>query len=103
MSEQLLLQILHEVQSHNERFDRIESDLAGLKTEVVAIKSDMADLKSQVAEIPFIKQAIMDTNATVNRIEEKQEFSNQTLELLSVRSIDQEARIKKLMFPSAAK
>lgn len=44
-----------------------------------------------------IKQAVLETNETVKRIEVIQEQQHRIIELLSARSIEQEAKIKRIL------
>jgi hypothetical protein len=60
------------------------------------IKAEIGELKSLVSDIPYIKQAVLETNEAVQRIESSQERHEHILELLSVRSIEQEAELKRL-------
>ncbi|KWX82316.1 hypothetical protein AMQ83_32815 [Paenibacillus riograndensis] len=64
--------IREELAPVNERLDRIET------------------------EQTHIKQAVLDTNERVKKIEEVQESQHKIIELLSVRSIDQEAQLKRI-------
>jgi archaellum component FlaC len=72
MSDELLKQIL-------EKLNKIDNDIQELK-----------------ADNPLIKQAVLETAETVKRIESNQERHERILEILSVRSIEQEADIKRL-------
>nr|WP_248630984.1 hypothetical protein [Paenibacillus riograndensis] len=70
---QLLRSVIREeLAPVNERLDRIET------------------------EQTLIKQAVLDTNERVKKIEEVQESQHKIIELLSVRSIDQEAQLKRI-------
>ncbi|GAC41685.1 hypothetical protein [Paenibacillus popilliae] len=79
MSEQLLQQILTELKSTNQRLDRMETDMKDMK-----------------AEQQLIKRAVMETNESVKRLETIQEQQHRIIEVLSVRSIEQEAAIKSI-------
>lgn len=63
--------------------------------ELKKLKSDIHEIKSIVSDIPLIRQAVLETSATVNRIETAQERHERILEVLSLRSIEQEAELKR--------
>lgn len=95
MSEQLLQQILTELQSTNQRLDRLESDIA-------TMKANMAT-KENIALLPLIQQVVMETNqnvfeasATIERVEKGQVRQNRILESLSMRSLEQETELREL-------
>jgi len=48
------------------------------------------------AEQQLIKQAVLETNESVKRLESIQESQHRIIELLSVRSIEQEAQLKRI-------
>lgn len=60
------------------------------------IQSDIAEIKKQTEDIPAIKTASLETKEIVERVEATQERHEQTLDLLSRRSIDQEAELKRI-------
>lgn len=89
MSEKVLQQILSEVTTINKRMDSLETRFDKLEEEVEIIKS-------QTKEIPAMKVTILETNEAVMRIEKVQEEHESTLNILSRKYVDQEAKIKAL-------
>ncbi|BFH15020.1 histidine kinase [Paenibacillus melissococcoides] len=86
MSDQLLKQILAELkdmkveqQATNQRLDRMETEMKEMKDEQ-----------------QLIKRAVMETNESVKRLETIQEQQHRIIELLSFRSIEQEAALKRI-------
>ena len=77
------------------KLDLILNELKTLNERITNIESNMAT-KENVAELPYIKRAVGDTSDTVKRIETIQEKHERTLDLLSRRSIDQEAELKRI-------
>ncbi|KWX75426.1 histidine kinase [Paenibacillus jilunlii] len=88
----------------------IRSEMSDIKSEMSDIRSEMSDIKSEIASIkedtkliPLIQQAVSEVNAeviatrdTIERIEETLRGHDVTLDLLSRRSIDQEAALKRI-------
>lgn len=60
------------------------------------ILNELKEIKGIVSDVPLIRQAVLETNEIVKRLESNQERQERILELLSVRSIEQEADIKRL-------
>ncbi|MED0758308.1 hypothetical protein SAMN04489735_10757 [Aneurinibacillus thermoaerophilus] len=81
MSNQLLEQILDKLDQLNQRLDRVENNMA---------------TKEDVADLPLIKRAVLDTSDSVKRLEEIQDNQQRIIELLSARSIQQEAELKRI-------
>jgi hypothetical protein len=79
MSERLLEQILGEMQELTKRVGNIESDQQTMKEEQQQIK-----------------QAVLETNQVVKRMEVVQEQQHRIIELLSTRSIEQAAALKRI-------
>lgn len=73
-----------------------EKILQQILDEIKDMKSDIAEIKKQTEDIPTIKVAALETKEIVERIEPTQENHEQTLALLSRRSIDQEAELKRI-------
>ncbi|RWR11121.1 hypothetical protein QNH23_03550 [Siminovitchia fortis] len=125
MNEEILNQILASVQgltvqvkSVKDEVQSVKSDVQGVKDEVQGVRSQMNnrfdaletrmsnmelkmhDLKEEMKNLGTdnisVKQAVIETNKVVKRIEQTQESHERTLDLLSRRSIDQEAEIKRI-------
>jgi chromosome segregation ATPase len=77
----------------------IKSEIKEMKAEIKEIKSDQLEMKAEIKEIKVdiqqIKQAVMETNEAVRRIELNQEQQQRIIELLSFRSIEHEAMLKR--------
>ncbi|MEK3671706.1 hypothetical protein [Paenibacillus sp. FSL R10-2771] len=78
--------IREELEPVNERLERIETEQTGLKQEVQIVKQDQE----------LIKRAVLYTNERVIRMESILENQHRIIELLSARSIEQEALIKRI-------
>lgn len=72
-------EVLSELKKINQRLESVENRL-----EVIEVEQQQ------------IKQAVLETNEKVNRLEAIQESQHRIIELLSVRSIQQEAELKRL-------
>lgn len=64
--------------------------------ELKELKSDVKEIRAVASDITLIRQAVLETNETVKRIESNQERQERILDILAVRSIEQEAEIKRL-------
>ncbi|OAS14539.1 hypothetical protein [Paenibacillus oryzisoli] len=69
------------------RFDGIDSRLDGIDTRLDRLELEQSQ----------IKQAVLETNEIVKRLENVQEQQHRIIELLSARSIEQEAKLKKII------
>ncbi|ASA21272.1 hypothetical protein [Paenibacillus donghaensis] len=76
----------------------MDNDLVQLLRSVIREESGPVNerLDRMETEQTLIKQAVLDTNERVKRIEEVQESQHKIIELLSVRSIDQKAQLKRI-------
>lgn len=72
-------EVLSELKKINQRLESVENRL-----EIIEIEQQQ------------IKQAVLETNEKVNKLEAIQESQHRIIELLSVRSIQQEAELKRL-------
>lgn len=92
--------IREELEPVNECLERIETEQTGLKQEVQLVKQDQQTLKQDVQILKqdqeLIKRAVLDTNERVIRMESILENQHRIIELLSARSIEQEALIKRI-------
>ena len=123
MSEQLLQQILTEMQSTNQRLDRMETDISTMKTDILTMKTDILTMKTDILTmktdistiqenmatkvdivlLPMIQQAVLDTNQnvlkaseTLERVVEGTVRQGRILESLSMRSLEQETELREL-------
>ncbi|MHA6534699.1 histidine kinase [Paenibacillus sp. BAC0078] len=88
----------------------VKADVSGLKAEFSEMKADLAEVKADIISIkedtkliPLIQQAVSEVNAevianrdTLHNIEETLRSHDVTLDILSRRSIDQEAALKRI-------
>jgi hypothetical protein len=103
MSEQLLKQILDQLHQLNEKVDRelrqlnekVDRELHLLHDRFERVENNMAT-KEDVADLPLIKRAVLDTSDSIKRLEEIQENQQHIIDLLSARSIRQEAELKRI-------
>ncbi|OKP98248.1 histidine kinase [Paenibacillus sp. P46E] len=117
MSDLLLQQILTAITGVQSDLSDIKSEISDMKSEISDMKSEISDMKSEISDIkldiasikedtkliPLIQQAVSEVNAeviatrdTIERIEETLRGHDVTLDLLSRRSIDQEAALKRI-------
>ncbi|OKP88591.1 histidine kinase [Paenibacillus helianthi] len=99
-----------EISDMKSEISDIKSEISDMKSEISDMKSEISDIKSEIASIkedtkliPLIQQAVSEVNAeviatrdTIERIEETLRGHDVTLDLLSRRSIDQEAALKRI-------
>ncbi|QUL57705.1 hypothetical protein KDC22_15200 [Paenibacillus tritici] len=71
----------------------IKEELSPIREELASVNERLDRLET---EQTLIKQAVLDTNERVKRIEEIQESQHEIIELLSARSIEQEAKLKRI-------
>ncbi|OCT13141.1 hypothetical protein A8709_20560 [Paenibacillus pectinilyticus] len=76
------------------RLDGIDSRLGGVDSRLDAMDSRLYRLELEQTQI---KQAVLETNEIVKRLENVQEQQHRIIELLSARSIEQEAKLKKII------
>src|SRR5690625_2313211 len=88
--------ITEDQQEMKQEFASMKQEFAGMQKDITGMKQDIADMKKHTEDIPSMKVAILDTNDRVKRIEATVEKHDLTLDLLSRRSIDQEAELKRI-------
>ena len=71
----------------------MKADISSLKTDIPSMKKDISSLKSVMSSMKVATIEILDT---VKRVETTQDRHERTLDLLSRRSIEQEAEIKRI-------
>ncbi|MFD1850423.1 hypothetical protein [Oceanobacillus bengalensis] len=100
MSDEIANQILAELKVISGKVNNIEKEQNSLKDDVNSLKSDVKVLKDDVknldSEQKQIKLAVVENNKILKRIELNQASQQQVIDLLSPRSIQQEADIKQL-------
>lgn len=79
-------EVLSELKQMNQRLNSIENRLESVENQLAVIEVEQQQ----------IKQAVLETNEKVNKLEAIQESQHHIIELLSVRSIQQEAELKRL-------
>lgn len=85
----------------DKRLDGIDNCLGGIDNHLIVIDNRLDGLDTRLDRIEQeqtqIKQAVLETNTTVKRIELIQEQQHSIIELLSARSIEHEAKIKRIL------
>ncbi|MDU0205679.1 MULTISPECIES: hypothetical protein [Paenibacillus] len=76
------------------RLDGMDNHIIGIDTRLDGIDTRLDKLEIEQTQV---KQAVLETNATVKRIELIQEQQHSIIELLSARSIEHEAKIKRIL------
>lgn len=93
MSEALLREILSEVSG-------IKKDITDMKLDIQALKQGQESMKLDIQvfteEQSQIKQAVLETNEHVKQLTEKQNKQYAIIDVLSSRSIEQEAMLKRI-------
>lgn len=79
-------EVLSELKKINQRLESVENRLVSLENRLEIIEIEQQQ----------IKQAVLETNEKMNKLEAIQESQHRIIELLSVRSIQQEAELKRL-------
>jgi len=84
----------------NERLERIETEQQGMKQELQEVKEEQQGMKQDLLEIKqdqaLIKRAVLETNDRLKNVETILENQHRIIELLSARSIQQEAELKRI-------
>ncbi|WP_339256359.1 hypothetical protein [Paenibacillus sp. FSL P2-0136] len=78
----------------NERLDRIETEQQNMKQDQQTIKQD---LQTMMQDQEQIKRAVLETNERLINVESLLENQHRIIELLSARSIEQEAKLKRII------
>ncbi|OPH54576.1 hypothetical protein BC351_31875 [Paenibacillus ferrarius] len=83
------------------RLDSMDSRLNGIDSRLDSVDSRLDGIDTRLGKLEVeqsqIKQAVLETNETVKRMEVIQEQQHAIIQLLSVRSIEQEAKIKHIL------
>ncbi|MED4350885.1 hypothetical protein P9265_00865 [Schinkia azotoformans] len=95
MSEKILNKILEKIENVQEEMKEIKKEMKEMNERIENVESTMAT-KKDVEAIPFIRQAVMDIDERTTRIEKTQEKHERTLDILSRRSIEQEAELRRI-------
>ncbi|RTE07891.1 hypothetical protein [Paenibacillus whitsoniae] len=82
------------------RLEKVEARLENVEVRLDKVEARLDNLEVRFDSVELeqsqMKQAIMETNEAVKRIEKNQEQQQQLIELLSYRSIEQEAKLKRV-------
>jgi septal ring factor EnvC (AmiA/AmiB activator) len=93
--------IREELAPVHQRLDRIETRLEGVEKRLdrVEVRLDRVETRLEALETDSqqIKRAVMETNESVKRLEAIQDSQQRIIELLSARSIEQEAQLKRII------
>jgi cysteinyl-tRNA synthetase len=88
------LEAIRQSMATKEELEAIRQSMA-TKEELEAIRQSMAT-KEDIADLPFIKQAVIELSDKVNLVIDRQDRQEKIIELLSARSIRHEAEISEL-------
>lgn len=86
-------EVLSELKQINQRLDSIENRLESVENRLELVENRLEIVEFEQQQI---KQAVLETNEKVNRLTVIQESQHRIIELLSARSIQHEAELKKL-------
>ena len=86
-------EVLSELKQINQRLDSIENRLESVENRLELVENRLEIVEFEQQQI---KQAVLETNEKVNRLTVIQESQHRIIELLSSRSIQHEAELKKL-------
>jgi tetrahydromethanopterin S-methyltransferase subunit G len=86
-------EVLSELKQINQRLDSIENRLDSVESRLDSIENRLEIVEFEQQQI---KQAVLETNEKVNRLAVIQESQHRIIELLSARSIQHEAEVKKI-------
>lgn len=77
-----------EVSILGERIDSLDQRMDKFETRMDKFDEDMTEIKVLVSDIPFIKQAVLETQEHVKRLDERQQcFEKETKSTLNTHSI----------------
>lgn len=96
MNNQVLDKILVQLNHITKEQQEMKKDIASISKEQREMKQDIAEIKKDTKDISAMKVAVLETNNRVKKIETKLDKHERTLDLLSRRSIDQEAELKSI-------
>ncbi|MFF2177770.1 hypothetical protein ACFVT8_15040 [Lysinibacillus sp. NPDC058147] len=85
--------VLSELKQINQRLDSIENRLESVENRLDSLENRLEIVEFEQQQI---KQAVLETNEKVNRLAVIQESQHRIIELLSARSIEHEAELKKI-------
>ena len=75
MENQILQQILGELQNMNSRFDRLETDVTEIKTDITGLKSDVVEIRTDItglkSDVANLQQSLTETKHRVIIIEDE--------------------------------
>lgn len=86
-------EVLSELKQINQRLDSIENRLESVENRLDSLENRLEIVEFEQQQI---KQAVLETNEKVNRLAVIQESQHRIIELLSARSIEHEAELKKI-------
>lgn len=82
-----------EVQGMKLEVQGVKQDVQGITQDIQKINQDIREIKE---DQHLIKRAVLDTNERVMKMESVLENQHKIIELLSTRSIQQEAELKRI-------
>ncbi|GEM_PF-1557407 len=88
------------LESIENRLESVENHLNSVDNRLESVENRLESVENRLEIVEFeqqqIKQAVLETNEKVNRLAVIQESQHRIIELLSARSIQQEAELKKI-------
>ncbi len=93
-------EVLSELKQINQRLDSIENRLESVENRLGSVENRLESVENRLEIVEFeqqqVKQAVLETNEKVNRLVIIQESQHRIIELLSARSIQHEAELKRM-------
>ncbi|MEY9977762.1 hypothetical protein [Lysinibacillus sp. RC79] len=86
-------EVLSELKQINQRLDSIENRLESVENRLESVENRLEVVEFEQQQI---KQTVLETNEKVNRLAAIQESQHRIIELLSARSIQHEAELKRM-------
>ncbi|KOP77997.1 hypothetical protein AMS59_14205 [Lysinibacillus sp. FJAT-14745] len=92
--------IENRLESVENRLESVENRLESVESRLESVESRLESVENRLEVVEFeqqqIKQAVLETNEKVNRLAVIQESQHRIIELLSARSIQHEAELKRM-------
>ena len=86
-------EVLSELKQINQHLDSIDNRLESVENRLESVENRLEIVEFEQQQV---KQAVLETNEKINRLAVIQESQHRIIEILSARSIQHEAEIKKI-------
>lgn len=86
--------IREELEPVNQRLEGMEVGQQGIKQDLIRISDNQEKI---MVDLEMVKSAVLDTNERLINVESLLENQHRIIELLSARSIEQEAKLKRII------